>query len=581
MLNYDVMSLCRAFLIGALLMVKPVFGMDTKAQFGPHSILKNPVVGTMVPHVGSGAERLDRSATQYLETSVEGSGEALAPVGFEDLGTVPNNDKLSGSTWAQQATRGFSGRSVSFYAQAVDGSEPIINVNAQRLQNPASVIKLVTTFAALKYLGADYRWHTALLSPSLPNSDGVIADSLVLKGSGDPQLVIERVQELVTQLKNSGVHQIQGPLWIDRSAFVRRSEGPADFDGAADKPYNALPDAALINFHALAFKFNPEERRVSMVPAMAGFDVSQSVQWVEAPCPIDGWKSNLIVQVLSTAAHVGGVYYSGCGTQEWFTHAHAMSSNQYTQGVFAALFNGRSDILADSCLIDRLLNTLTSHVSSCLLKSVNWAEPVVRDWSGAPINVKHIGTGRVVGADSEGWHVLAQVASPPLARMVKDMNFFSNNVMARQIYLSLSRRPSKSANLQASAQVVRGILTDSGLETVGWDFGNGSGLSKYTRISAQGLAQMLIQADSMPEFTQSLPRIGLEGTVRNRLLGTDMVGRGRIKTGTLNDVRAIAGYVDGVSGRRYAVVSIIQDERAQTPMGKNIHDQFMQWVGAH
>ena len=108
---------------------------------------------------------------------------------------------------------------------------------------------------------------------------------------------------------------------------------------------------------------------------------------------------------------------------------------------------------------------------------------------------------------------------------------------------------------------------------------NGSGLSNATRISAKELGQLLIQANQIPEFVSSLPRIGMEGTVKRRLTNTDMVGRGHMKTGTLNNVRAIAGYIDGKSGTRYAVVSLINSANAQSESGKRAHDLFMQWVG--
>ena len=109
--------------------------------------------------------------------------------------------------------------------------------------------------------------------------------------------------------------------------------------------------------------------------------------------------------------------------------------------------------------------------------------------------------------------------------------------------------------------------------------GNGSGLSRATAISAQDLGLILAKASNEAALYDSLPIIGISGTVKNRLKDTDMVGRGRIKTGTLNDVRAIAGYIDGKSGVRYAVVSIIQGASAQTAEGRRLHDVFMQWVG--
>ena len=151
--------------------------------------------------------------------------------------------------------------------------------------------------------------------------------------------------------------------------------------------------------------------------------------------------------------------------------------------------------------------------------------------------------------------------------------------MARQIYLNLSQQNGQPATLEKSAQETHRLLQSADLSDRSIVMGNGSGLSRATRISAQELGQMLVKASQNPAFYASLPRIGMEGTVKNRLLDTDMVGRGRMKTGTLNDVRAIAGFIDGRSCKRYAVVSIFDHANAQTAASKRTHDLFMQWVG--
>ncbi|MBS1174456.1 MAG: dacC [Burkholderiaceae bacterium] len=461
---------------------------------------------------------------------------------------------------------------VSFYAQAVGDSAPIIAINANRAQNPASVIKLLTTFAALKKFGADYRWQTSLWAQEPINAQGQLNSPLLLKGSGDPQLVIERLDDLVQQLKRAGLKQLSAPLLIDRNAFAYVAQNPAEFDGEPAMPYNALPDAALLNYHALSFGFDPNHQQVRMVPWLDGFVLNNHVRFVEGACPENGWKSTINLGVSGYSASLSGTYYSGCGVQQWHVHAYQLSANQYAQGVLGALFKGHTGLEFSSCGVARFWDKLFQRWHDCFAPTIAWSEPQAMDAVSSSRTSNKLDT-------DESWRVLATVPSPPLSAMIKDMNFYSNNVMARQIYLNLSVQANQAASLSSSAQVVHQILNDAGLSDDSVQMGNGSGLSNETRISPRELAQVLIQANQMSEFIDSLPRIGLEGTVKKRLTDTDMVGRGRIKTGSLNNVRAIAGYVDGKSGKRYAVVSLINDDNAQSDTGKRAHDIFMQWVG--
>ncbi|MGL4767793.1 MAG: D-alanyl-D-alanine carboxypeptidase/D-alanyl-D-alanine endopeptidase [Formosimonas sp.] len=408
-------------------------------------------------------------------------------------------------------------KQVSFYVQAVNGAPPLVAQNAQRAQNPASTIKLVTSYAALKDLGAAYQWRTELLS------DGATA---YLKGSGDPQLVIEKIEALV---KQAGT--LPSRVRIDRTIFKDERQDAARFDGEPSMPYNAQPDAALLNFRALSFTFDPVAKTIVSTPNLSNFTVDNRVDWVEGACPTGGWKSTVLLNVNASRATMLGRYFSECGTQQWHVHAYQMTANDYVAGV---------------------LSTLAGH------------GVVVSD-----------------GVVPKAAQPLASVLSNPLADVLKDMNYFSNNVMARQIYLSLSAKAHGVGSLTGSAQQVRQILAQNGLHLKSVVMGNGSGLSRNTAISAQDMGILLVHAANEPALYNSLPVIGVSGTMKNRLKETDMVGRGHIKTGTLNDVRAIAGYIDGKSGTRYALVSIIQGAKAQTAEGKKVHDVFMQWVGEH
>jgi D-alanyl-D-alanine carboxypeptidase/D-alanyl-D-alanine-endopeptidase (penicillin-binding protein 4) len=175
---------------------------------------------------------------------------------------------------------------------------------------------------------------------------------------------------------------------------------------------------------------------------------------------------------------------------------------------------------------------------------------------------------------------LAAHESPPLSDVIRTINKRSNNVMARLLLLTLGaeggRRP---ATTDGGAAVVRRVLGSQGLSMPELVIDNGSGLSRTGRVSADSLASLLTVAwDSpyMPEFMSSLAIAGVDGTVRRRLRGNDTRGMAHLKTGTLANVRAMAGYVLGASGKRYVVVSLVNDERADAV--RPFDDALIKWL---
>ncbi len=149
--------------------------------------------------------------------------------------------------------------------------------------------------------------------------------------------------------------------------------------------------------------------------------------------------------------------------------------------------------------------------------------------------------------------------------------------MARQVFLTIGAETSRQpGNAEHSSSAVRDWLATRGLQMPELVLENGSGLSRVERISAGSLARLLVDAYAgplMPEFVSSLPLAGVDGTMKKRNSAT---GRAHIRTGLLADVRPIAGYVLAASGRRYAVVAIINHPNARDAQG--VHDALLQWV---
>ena len=170
--------------------------------------------------------------------------------------------------------------------------------------------------------------------------------------------------------------------------------------------------------------------------------------------------------------------------------------------------------------------------------------------------------------------------SASLGEIVRDMNKFSNNVMARQLFLTIgaerSGAPADGAN---SSAAIRAWLAQTGIAGPGLVMENGSGLSRDERVSAATLAAVLQAAwrsNVMPEFIASMPIAAVDGTMRRRLKGEGVSGNAHIKTGLLSDVRATAGYILDRNGRRHAVVMFVNHPNAGATQAA--HDALLRWV---
>jgi D-alanyl-D-alanine carboxypeptidase/D-alanyl-D-alanine-endopeptidase (penicillin-binding protein 4) len=418
---------------------------------------------------------------------------------------------------------------------AETGKRALAAANIAQPFNPASVMKLVTTDAALELLGPTYAWKTQAYADG-PLEQGVLNSDLVIKGGGDPKLVMENFWLFLRQLRARGVKDIRGNLVLDRSFFADTTYDPSQFDGDPQKPYNVGPDALLVNYKTLALRFEPNPAAgtvaVTMEPPMAGFAIAPP-RLSQEPC--GDWQGKLLMTLDAASANFAGSYAADCGPRIWYLHPYRMDNAQYVGAMFRQMWADLGGSLA----------------------------------------------GRVAdGQASPSARLLAEVQSPALPEVIRDINKYSNNVMARQVLLTLAAemggQPGDTVN---GARVVRSWLNDKGLDTSGLVIENGAGLSRIARVTPALLGGMLAQAyrsPLMPEFISSLPLVGYDGTMRRRLKTQGVAGQAHIKTGTLTDVRSIAGYVQAASGKHYVVVFLINGPNA--PAGQKAQDALLQWV---
>lgn len=383
--------------------------------------------------------------------------------------------------------------------------------------NPASLQKLLTTSAAFDLLGPAWVWTTPVWLQG-EVADGVLKGSLVIKGTGDPKLVVERLWLLLRRVQQLGVREIQGDIVLDRSAFVLPAHDPGAFDGERTRPYNVGPDALLLNYKSVAYTFTPVPARgvavVSTDVPLAGVRTDTSVPLLKGPC--DDWRGDLRGDFADPArVRFTGGYAASCGEKVWSV-AYADPAS-YNERALAGL----------------------------------WRE------MGGRL------TGRVRDGAAPATPPTFEVPSEPLASIVRDINKYSNNVMAQQLFLTLAAVQRGTGSPEQARDVVRQWLMDRVTDPSGLVIDNGSGLSRDTRLTAQLLARVLQAAwagPAMPELMSSLPVSGTDGTMRRTRNAS--TGRAHLKTGSLEGVSGIAGYVLGNSGRRYVVVGLLRHPNA-------------------
>ena len=212
---------------------------------------------------------------------------------------------------------------------------PRLAWRAQVPVNPASVMKLVTTFAALDQLGPAYTWQTPVyLEGTLQG--GTLQGNVYIQGRGDPKLVVERLWLLLRRLQAQGVHAIAGDIVLDRSAFSLGAHDPAAFDGEPNRPYNVAPDALLVNYQAIALTFVPDSAagvaRVSYEPPLAGLQFQASVPLAAPGTACGDWR-----QALPFALVIGGALGN---VIDRLIHGHVVDFIQwYWRGHYWPSFN--------------------------------------------------------------------------------------------------------------------------------------------------------------------------------------------------------------------------------------------------
>ncbi len=471
--------------------------------------------------------------------------------------TIDNADSVLQKILSQaqsKATGPLSTQGWGVYVQALDQGKdnftPILSHKADQLLNPASLMKLLTTAVALDQFGSAHTFKTQVWKKN---------DNLYFKGGGDPYLTIEQMWLMLRHLRGRGLSNIRGDIVLDRSGYEVIADDPAAFDNDPKRAYNAPPNPLLVNFHALTVRFIPDVKNDSVqvvtTPSLEGLRITKPrLQKNSAAC--GDWRAQLKMNLPKNnrgSLDFAGSYAASCGEQSLNIYPYFLSPNDY----FSALFQNL------------------------------WGE-MGGQWKGQVVD----GT---VPVDAE---LIYEHESQAMSNVIRAINKYSNNVMARQLFLNLSApdlasgsapvppvpasgsaSEMKRASLHNSAQKILTWMDARQLPRNGIVPDNGAGLSRISRISPLQMAHLLrwmYQSAMMPDFLSSLPRLGVDGSLKSRLKNQTVSGSAYLKTGRLDNVSGVAGYVLSARGQWYVVVSILNQEQAELKTA--VHDALVQWV---
>ena len=434
--------------------------------------------------------------------------------------------------------------------RAADGAT-VLSHRAEMSMQPASTLKVLTSIVALERLGPTYRGRTELRTNG-ELVDGVLRGDLVLRGLGDPDLEWETFQRMLQTLRHKGITEIRGDLVLDRRWFQpsRPDIGTPPFDESPEFRYNVIPDALLLNTNLIQLDFESGDQiktagiRVGMSPSLDRVSVVSNMTFVDRACEKweDGWKLPVVSRMADGVIHIElqGEFPKNC-----------VASTSIS-------------VLDRTDFADRLFRELWRNLGGTF--SGQTRESVASD---------------VV---SGGMRLLAQHQSRTLAEFTRDINKRSDNPITRLTFLSLGALSSRDAGSETPVRAEREIrawLKENAIDDIELVLDNGSGLSRSERIRPSQLAATLLRAQRSkwaPEFMASLPIVAVDGGMRNRLRNTTAAEHARIKTGSLRDVAAVAGYVPDVKNRLCIAVVMINHPLATGDVARPILDALLAWV---
>ncbi|TXD98551.1 D-alanyl-D-alanine carboxypeptidase [Psychrobacter frigidicola] len=477
--------------------------------------------------------------------------------------------------------------SLSTTSSTITVLKPLISHQPNIARTPASTMKLIPSFIALDTLGADFVWHTRVYHSGIIIGNRLHGD-LIIQGSGDPKMTHDRLQQLLYQVQNAGIRHIDGDIIIDSTIFSNVTKNPAAFDNAPLRPYNASPDGFLVNFSSMGIQSYPLDNgqaQLTYTPQLANYQLPSLVNTRTAVCSQASYS--LAPQWQTDKLTFNANLPDSCG--EHVFYVAYPDAKDFAARVIAAKWQELGNTLSGKVVSQETPYDATQSAKNTQAKRGLATLPV----SPLPI---------------------VSYPSLTLTQQIYDINHFSNNVMTEQVALSIAAYHKTAVTKANIAQTGTPNITSHKTASL-YQFGkpnstsypqalttinqwwqthltsppphltNGSGLCRDCTVTASNLNELLTYAYHHPSFdayVNSLGIAGVSGTIAahsERLPESSAIGRAWIKTGTLDNVTSMAGYVKGQSGQDYVVVGLINTEHSlNTYTARPVLDALLDWT---
>lgn len=438
-------------------------------------------------------------------------------------------------------------RSAKWGIQILDqaSDKVLIEVNPDKAFLPASVLKVITTSTALEKLGPDFRYRTGVYTNGTVEPDGTVSQDVILVGRGDPNLtdpygeLLEKpvFLELSEQLKNAGIKGIKGDIVGDDSYFDLTSYGKGWTAHDLKSVYGAPINALSINNNVLWVTARPASKRNKLV--------------------------SIETEPRTSYFHIRNLAVTG--------------GRQSRRTISARLIPGSKTIVVSGVLPSTqnyshyVLLERPAEVAATLLKEELEKEGIA---VSGHVSVYHLGD--VSKEERLRWNLLVEHQSPPLIRALQIINKKSQNLHAEMLLRTLGAEFKGEGTNEAGLEVVKEFLVETGVDSEKIHMNDGCGLSRENLITPRfqtSLLQFLSTRPYFDLFLNTLSISGTDGTLRNRLSANEVRGSIHAKTGTLNGVNALSGYMTTKSGRNL-VFSIFANNVNSTGRVKKTIDEI-------
>jgi len=402
-------------------------------------------------------------------------------------------------------------------------SEVIISHNEKKLFNPASLAKIISTYVAIKKLGPQFKWKSDFLHNGEIVGNALFGD-VIFKGRGDATFSIAKLEESIRKIQQKGLKEINGNLILDLSYFGKISKVKS-FDNDPMRAYNALPNSVVIQSNTMNFTFGVKDKilNIKSTPELDNLEIKNNVKITKGRC-VD-WKSKLNYRTKKNKSKTiiifDGNYSRHCGIKEF--DLTVLEDNEYFYQVFKKIWNDNG-------------GKFDGKLEETYLPNLNWK-------------------------------FLYSHFSNPLSEVVRHVNKYSLNLMARNIMLTVLAEDNKPLVIETSLNdFIHSWFKKNDLLHEGIIFENGAGLSRNSVISSEQLLLLMekIYYDPlMPEIIASFPISGIDGTLKKRMNYSSYKMSGHFKTGSIKNVSAIAGFLLDKNKDMKIFIFMMNDKKAK------------------